>query len=167
MSPGFSLVGYHMSQRMTKPTIRLMQPAKTHISLHIRAVWSETSLILCAFCSLQAIQRGINENPCHTGWMYRLIWVFAGHTGLFVGFVVCWLIFYPTYSNTLSPYHTYSNIDLQANFVSKNCWMSYKPCRLIRFCIMGHLLWVYSVCWVLVLLLKKEAYCKYIKYWDR
>ena len=24
------------------------------------------------------IPRRINENPCHTGWMYRLIWVFVG-----------------------------------------------------------------------------------------
>ena len=29
----------HLSQRMTKPTIRLMRPAKTQISLRIRAVW--------------------------------------------------------------------------------------------------------------------------------
>ena len=29
--------------------------------------------------SLRAIQRGINENHCRAGWMYRLIWVFAGH----------------------------------------------------------------------------------------
>ena len=33
--------------------------------------------------------RGINGNPRHTMWMYRLVWVFAGHTGLIVGF---WLI---------------------------------------------------------------------------
>ena len=33
-------------------------------------------------------QKGINENPCLTGWIYRLIWVFAGHTDLIVGFVV-------------------------------------------------------------------------------
>ena len=66
-----------MSQRMTKPSIRLVRPAKTDISLRIRAVWSESSLITFAFYNLQAIQRGINENPCCTGWMYRLIWVFA------------------------------------------------------------------------------------------
>ena len=71
-----------------------MRPAKTQISLRIRAVWSESSLITCAFYSLRAIQRGLNENPCHTWWMYGLIWVFAGYTGLIVGFVVCWLICY-------------------------------------------------------------------------
>ena len=45
------------------------------------AVWSEPSLIPCAFYRLQAIQRGMTVDPCHTGWMYRLIWVFAGHKG--------------------------------------------------------------------------------------
>ena len=62
--------------------MRLVRPAKTQISLRIRAVWSESSLIACAFNSLQAIQRGINKNLCHTVWMYRLIWVFAGRTDL-------------------------------------------------------------------------------------
>ena len=28
---------------------------------------------------------------CQTGWTYRLIGVFAGYTGLIVGFVVRWL----------------------------------------------------------------------------
>ena len=57
------------------------------------SVWSESSLIACAFYSLLAIQRGIYENSCYTGWMYRLIWVFARHTDLIVGFVVRWLIY--------------------------------------------------------------------------
>ena len=77
-----------MSQRTKKPTIRLVRPVKTQISLRIRAVWSESSLVACPFYSIQAIQKGINENPCHTGWMYRLTWVFACHKGLIVGFVV-------------------------------------------------------------------------------
>ena len=46
--------------------------------LGICAVWSESSLIPCAFYNLQAIHRGINKNPCHTGWMYSLL------------FSVCW-----------------------------------------------------------------------------
>ena len=77
---------------MAKPTIRLERPAKTQISLRIRAVWSESSLIEDAFYNLQVIQRGIKENPCRTGWMYGLIWVFACYTGLIVGFVMRWLI---------------------------------------------------------------------------
>ena len=83
---------YHKRQRTTIPTVRLVRPAKTQISLRIRAVWSESSLIACAFYSLQAFRGGMNGNPFHTGWTYRLIWVFGGHTGLIVSFIVRWLI---------------------------------------------------------------------------
>ena len=83
----------NLSQCMMKPIKRRVRPAKTLlISLRIRAVWSEASLVACAFYSLWDIQRGLNEDPCLSGWMYRLIWVFAGHTGLIVGFVMRWLI---------------------------------------------------------------------------
>ena len=81
-----------MSKRTQNLLYDFVRPAKTQISLRIRAVWSESSLIARTYYSLEAIQRGINENPCHTGWMYMLIWVFAGYTGLIVGFIVCWLI---------------------------------------------------------------------------
>ena len=174
-----------MSQRTTKLTVRLVRPAKTQISLRIHTVWSESSLIACAFNSLQIIQRDkwellpycitktclynfeplkphfyviklgfrvvyiiflisaqkhglwvlvriasvrkflrvptisvlsrnmknirvslsenfrflevkfsmyLNRRVFVMGWMYRLIWVFAGHTGLIVGFVMRWLI---------------------------------------------------------------------------
>ena len=79
-------------QHTTEPTLRLVRPAKTQIRLRIRAVWSESSLIACATYSLRASERGINENPCYNKWLYRLIWVFAAHTDLIVGFVVRWLI---------------------------------------------------------------------------
>ena len=59
---------HQVIQCTTKPTVRLVRPAKTQISLRIRTVWSESSLIACKFYSLQAIQRGINENPCCTVW---------------------------------------------------------------------------------------------------
>ena len=75
----------YLSQRTTKPTIRLVQPPKTQISLHIGAVWSEYSLITFAFFSLWTIQRRINGNLWQTGWMYRLICIF---TGLLVDFVM-------------------------------------------------------------------------------
>ena len=42
-----------------------------------------------AFYSLQAIQRGINETSCYTGWMYWLICLFWFDTGLIVGLVIC------------------------------------------------------------------------------
>ena len=55
-------------------------------------------LIAVSFYSLQAIQRGINKNPCYTWWTYSLMWTFAGHTGLIVDFVVLWLICLKTIS---------------------------------------------------------------------
>ena len=62
----------YMSQHTTKPTIRLVRPAKTQISLRIRAAWLESSLIAYAFYSLQAIQREINESPCFLANQIRI-----------------------------------------------------------------------------------------------
>ena len=69
-----------LNQCTTKAIMRLVRPAKIQISLCIRAVRPESSLVACFVYSLQAIQSWINENHCHTEWMYRLIWVFVGHT---------------------------------------------------------------------------------------
>ena len=67
---------YDLSLRMSKPTVRLVQPAKTQISLCTHAVWS---VFAVRKCSLQppGYPRRINKNLCHTRWMYRLIWVFV------------------------------------------------------------------------------------------
>ena len=64
------------------------QPA--HPRRLIRVFVDRMCLPGCAFYSLRAIQRGINEIPCHLGWLYKLVWVFDGHTCLIVGFVVHW-----------------------------------------------------------------------------
>ena len=79
---------------------------QSKISLRIRAVLSEPSLIACAFYRLQAIQRGMNEKPCHTAWMYRLIWVFVGHKGLIEDFVVRRLKYNLHYSEVRRDEHT-------------------------------------------------------------
>ena len=65
-----------------------VRPVKTQIILGICRVWSEP--LLCA--------QWVAKDPCflqmdskvsdQTGWMPRLIWVFTGCTGHFVGFVV-------------------------------------------------------------------------------
>ena len=80
-----------MSQRTTKPTIRLMRPAKTQISLSISTVWSVFPDGMCLLRPLSYPTRH-KRDPCHAGLMYRLIWVIADHTGLIVGFVVRWLV---------------------------------------------------------------------------
>ena len=47
--------------------------SKAQISLRIRTVWSET-LLIAAFCSLQAIHRGINGKSCHMYGLICLCW---------------------------------------------------------------------------------------------
>ena len=62
----------------------IVRPAKTQISLGVRPVWSESSL--CAqwvakdprFLLLHAGSEDSNQ----TGWMPRLIWIFAGRTAI-------------------------------------------------------------------------------------
>ena len=79
--------------KMQKIKVATMRPIIwVSISAQISLCWSESLLIAYAFYGLHAIQRGMNKNPCHIGWMYRLIWVFADHIGLIVVFVICWLI---------------------------------------------------------------------------
>ena len=88
-----------------------------------QAVWLESSLIACAFYSLRATQRGMYQNPCHTGGMHRLIWILTGHTGLIVSFVVHWLIYIlanrgvSKTSSTITKTHLFKYTE---NFTSKN-----------------------------------------------
>ena len=88
---GSSIAFKQIELALKKSTMILVWPGQTQISLRIRTAWSKSSLITCAFHSLWTTERGIQENPCHTLWMYRLIWGFAGHSGLIVGFVVRWI----------------------------------------------------------------------------
>ena len=81
---------FKLNQCSTKPTTRLCDQRRLR-SAFASAQSDQSSLIAFAFYSLRSIQRRINENPWHTGWMYRLIGVFDGYTGLIVSFVVHWL----------------------------------------------------------------------------
>ena len=82
-----------MSCRMTKPTKWPLRLAKTRISLCIRPVWSESSLSAWRNIGSSATHWANCEDSNQTGRMPRLIWVFAGHKGYFVGFVMRWLTF--------------------------------------------------------------------------
>ena len=77
---------------MTKSTKWHVCPAKTHISLGICPVWSES--LLSAWRKLGSLVTYCvhSKDADQTGWMPRLSWVFAGCTCHFVGFAVCWLI---------------------------------------------------------------------------
>ena len=77
---------------MTKPTKWHVRPAKTQISLGIRQVWSEFSLSARRKLGSLATHWAHSEDSDQTGRMPRLIWVFAGHTCQFFGFVTRWLI---------------------------------------------------------------------------
>ena len=65
---------------MTKPTRWPVRPTKTQISLGIRLVWSESSLSAWRNIGSSATHWVCSEDPDQTGWMPRLIWVFAEHT---------------------------------------------------------------------------------------
>ena len=77
-----------MSSSMTKPKKWLVHPVKTQISLGICRAWSES--LVCAWRKLGSLTThwAHSEDADQTGQMLRLIWVFAGHRGHFVGFVV-------------------------------------------------------------------------------
>ena len=81
-------VKWQMSLCMTKPTKWPVHPAKTHISLGIHPVWSESSLSAWRKLGSLATHWVHSEDSDQTGWMPRLIWVFAGRIGHFVGFVM-------------------------------------------------------------------------------
>ena len=87
--------GFHyMSRLVTKPTKWHVRPAKTQISLGIRPVWSDSSLSGWTKLGSLAIHWAHSEDSDPTGRMPRLIWVFAGRTCHFVGFVWRRLIFH-------------------------------------------------------------------------
>ena len=70
--------------KTNKMTVR---PAKTQISLGIRPVWSESSLSAWRKLGSLATHWAHSEDTDQTGRMPRLIWVFAGRTCHFAGFV--------------------------------------------------------------------------------
>ena len=77
-----------MSCLMTKPTKRHVRPAKTQISLGTRPVWSEPSLCAQWVAKDPTFLHVDSEDSDQTEQMPRLIWVFAGHTCHFAGFVM-------------------------------------------------------------------------------
>ena len=64
-----------------------VRPAKTQISLGIHPVWPESSLCALRIAKDPRFLHAKSEDSDQTGWMPKLIWVIAGRTGYFVGFV--------------------------------------------------------------------------------
>ena len=92
---------------MTKPTKWHVHPAKTQISLVIHPVWSESSPCAQLVTKDPSFLHADSEDSDQTGRMPRLIWVFAGCTCHFVGFVTRWLKFFLPYSLAVS-FHFYT-----------------------------------------------------------
>ena len=82
----------NMSRIVTKPTKWHVHPAKTRVNLGIRPVRSESSLSAWRKLGSLATHWAQSEDSYQTGRMPRLIWVFAGRTCHFVGFVMMRLI---------------------------------------------------------------------------
>ena len=66
--------------RHDKTNKMAVRPAKTQISLGIRPVWSECSLFAWRKLGSLATHWAHSEDSDQTGWMPRLISVFAGRT---------------------------------------------------------------------------------------
>ena len=94
-----------MSQCMTKPTKWHVCPAQ--ISLGICPVWS-VSTVCMKKAWVPGYPQSTQQDSDQTGWMPRLIWIFAGLTCHFVGYMMwcdmmCWVI-YPCHSLKNVPY---------------------------------------------------------------
>ena len=68
-----------------------MCPQQRQISLHHRPVWSESLLSAWKQVRYLATHKADSDDTDQTGRMPGLIWVFAGDTCHFVGFVMRWL----------------------------------------------------------------------------
>ena len=77
-----------MSRLMTKPTKWHVRPTKAQISLGIRPVWWESSLCALWIAKDPRLLHADSKDSDQTGWKPRLIWVFAGPTCHFVGFIM-------------------------------------------------------------------------------
>ena len=88
-----NLAGLKNEPPRNKTNKMTLRPAKTQISLGIRPVWSESSLCTQWEAKDPSFLHADSEDSDQTGRMPRLIWVFAGHTCHFVGFVTRRLIY--------------------------------------------------------------------------
>ena len=75
---------------MTKPTKWTVHPAKTKISLDGCPGWSEPSQCVQWVAKDPVLLQADSEDSDQTARLSRLIWVFAGHTGHFDGYINAW-----------------------------------------------------------------------------
>ena len=109
---------WHMSQRTTKPTKWHVRPAKPKISQGIRPVRSESSLCAQLVAKDPSFRNADRKDSDQTGRTPRLIWVFAGRTCHFVGFVIQWLICSCHFSQTLGMHFSLNGDSVRPCFLS-------------------------------------------------
>ena len=101
---------------MTKPTKWHVHPAKTQISLGIHPIWSKLGSL--------ATHWAHSEDSDQTGRMPRLIWVFAGRTCHFVGFVTRWLNYFCRYSKIWKYSLCLTGTDRKSNSADTYHWQT-------------------------------------------
>ena len=99
-----SCLKYQPSEPLHDKTNKItVRPAKTPISLGIRPVWSESSLCTQWVAKDPSFLHADSEDSDQTERITRLIWVFAGRTCLFVGFVMKRFIYKQKVILTIEP----------------------------------------------------------------
>ena len=87
-----SYVGGIMSCKVRKNTFWYVRPTLTQISLHICAVWTESSFSAWRNFASLAVQKCTSEDSDQRVEMPRLIWIFTGQTGLkILFFLTMWI----------------------------------------------------------------------------
>ena len=130
-----SLVARLNNHLITKPTKWHVRQAKSRINLGIRPVWSESSLSAWGKLGSLATHLAHSKDSDQTGRMPRLIWVFAGHTCHYVGFVTRWLRYINKilskwrrhagwFASILLPYET----KLNPKFRRSSCNIQWRHC---------------------------------------
>ena len=115
-----------MSRLLTKPTKWHVRPAKTQISLGICPVWSQSLLSAWRKLGSLATHWANSKDSDQTGLMPRLIWVFAGRTCHFVGFVTRWFNY--NYQSRLQVrlLRLYTNSEVKETKVWSRWYMDYR-----------------------------------------
>ena len=85
----------HLIQSFRRRTFVHVRPTKIQISLHIHAIWSESSLGAFWLAKGAKFLYADNEDSDQTAQMRRLIWVFVGRICQTVLFLALWRTFIP------------------------------------------------------------------------
>ena len=86
---GMSLPSYYFGE---KRSLRQACTSAESYYADPSLIWATTWLTVWSVFSVRSMGFMLTVKTVQIGWMPRLIWVFAGPTGHFVGFVMLWLV---------------------------------------------------------------------------